>query len=82
MDEFDSLELLGREDLIEIVKTFRAQQGIGLMFHGKRTAVEIAKKVRPRVTRRIKSLHVGSEEEQAKKYACRRRKPSSYGYSL
>lgn len=66
MDEFDSLELLSREDLIEIVKTFRAQQGIGLMFHGKRTAVEIAKKVRPRVTRRITSLHVGPEEEQAK----------------
>jgi adenine-specific DNA-methyltransferase len=64
-DKADPLELLDREDLI---RTIRAMQGNGVAvtFHGKRTAMEIAKKVRPRVMRRITELHVGSPEEQSR----------------
>jgi len=40
--------------------------GVSLSFHGKRTAMDIARRVRPRVTRRIKDLHVGTAEEQSK----------------
>ena len=40
--------------------------GVTLSFHGKRTAMEIARRVRPRVTRRIKDLHVGTPEEQSR----------------
>ena len=63
--DFDELELLGREDLIAIVKRV-VNGGLSLNFYGKRTAMEISRKVRPRVTRRIKDLHVGAPEEQSK----------------
>lgn len=59
------LELLDREDLIAIIKRMM-NGGLNLNFYGKRTAMEISKKVRPRVTRRIKDLHVGSPEDQSK----------------
>jgi adenine-specific DNA-methyltransferase len=64
-ENVDPLDLLDREDL---VKTLRAMQGNGvaLTFHGKRTAMEIAKRVRPRVTRRITEFHVGTPEEQSR----------------
>jgi adenine-specific DNA-methyltransferase len=60
----DSLELLDREDLIKLVKTLMGH-GVTLSFHGKRTAKEIAKRVRPRVTRRLSEYCVGSPEQQA-----------------
>jgi adenine-specific DNA-methyltransferase len=63
--EPDNFALLDREDLLALVKRM-ASGGLGLNFHGKRTAMEIARKVRPRVTRRIKDLHVGSPEAQSK----------------
>lgn len=62
--DFDSLELLDHEDLIKLVKTLIGQ-GVTLSFHGKRTAKEIAKRVRPRVTRRLPEYCVGSLEQQA-----------------
>ena len=65
MTEFDGLELLDREDLIAMVKRM-VNGGVSLSFHGKRTAMEIARRVRPRVTRRLKDLHVGTPEEQSK----------------
>jgi adenine-specific DNA-methyltransferase len=65
MVDLESIELLDREDLVAMVKRM-VNGGVSLSFHGKRTAMEIAKKVRPRVTRRIKELHVGTPEEQAK----------------
>src|SRR4030095_12699416 len=65
MIDLESIELLDREDLVAMVKRM-VNGGVSLSFHGKRTAMEIAKKVRPRVTRRIKELHVGTPEEQAK----------------
>lgn len=61
----DSIELLDRDDLLKLLKTM-INGGITLNFFGKRTAMEIAKKVRPRITRRVKDLHVGTPEEQSK----------------
>lgn len=61
----DSIELLDREDLINLLKTM-INGGISLNFYGKRSAMEIAKKVRPRVTRRVNDLHVGTPEEQSR----------------
>lgn len=63
--ELDGLDLLDREDLIAMVKRM-VNGGVSLSFHGKRTAMEISRKVRPRVTRRMKDLHVGTPEEQCK----------------
>ena len=40
--------------------------GISLNFHGKRTAQEIDKKVRPRQTLIKKELSIGSREDQAR----------------
>ncbi|MDF0554447.1 site-specific DNA-methyltransferase [Kamptonema sp. UHCC 0994] len=62
---YDSLEQLDRNDLIKLVKTLIGN-GVALTFHGKRSAMEIAKKVRPRVMRREQKLHVGAPEEQSK----------------
>lgn len=61
----NSIEQLDREELIEIIKTM-VNGGVSLMFHGKRTAQEIQRRVRPRATRVIKNLCVGSAEEQVK----------------
>lgn len=65
MTDLGELELLDREDLIAMVKRM-VNGGVSLSFHGKRTAMEIVRKVRPRVTRRLKDLHVGSPEDQSK----------------
>jgi hypothetical protein len=62
--DLNSLELLDQEDLINLVKTM-VSGGVFLNFYGKRSAAEIAKRVRPRVTRRVNDLHVGAPEEQA-----------------
>ncbi|MCW1413344.1 site-specific DNA-methyltransferase [Rhizobium sp. 1AS11] len=62
--DLDGLELLDRDDLIATIKRM-VNGGVSLSFHGKRTAMEIARKVRPRVTRRISDLHVGTPEEQS-----------------
>ena len=40
--------------------------GVALTFHGKRSAMEISRRVRPRVMRREPKLHVGTPEEQAR----------------
>lgn len=65
MPDLDGLELLDRDDLIAMVKRM-VNGGVSLSFHGKRSAMEIVRKVRPRVTRRLKDLHVGSPEAQSK----------------
>jgi len=63
--DLDGLELLDREDLIATIKRM-VNGGVSLSFHGKRTAMEIARRVRPRITRRISDLHVGTPEEQSR----------------
>jgi hypothetical protein len=51
--DLDALDFLDKEDLLKLVKGLMGQ-GITLSFRGKRTAREIAKRVRPRVTRTMK----------------------------
>jgi adenine-specific DNA-methyltransferase len=63
--DLNSLELLDQEDLIKLVKGM-VSGGVFLNFHGKRSAMEIGKRVRPRVTRRVADLHCGTPEEQAR----------------
>lgn len=65
MTDLGSLELLDREDLVRLVTTL-VGGGVVLNFHGKRHAMEIAKRVRPRCTRRVTDLHVGPPHEQAR----------------
>ena len=61
--DLNSIELLDQEDLLKLIKSI-VSGGVFLNFHGKRSAMEIAKKVRPRVTRRVPDLHCGTPEEQ------------------
>jgi adenine-specific DNA-methyltransferase len=63
--DLDGLDLLDQGDLIAMVKRM-VSGGVSLGFYGKRSAMEIARRVRPRVTRRVKDLHVGPPEEQGK----------------
>ena len=64
--DFDrELASLSRQDLEKLARGLMTS-GVALSFHGKRTAMEIAKKVRPRVTRRENKLHVGSKDHQSK----------------
>lgn len=64
-DSASALERLDREDLVKLVKSMLSN-GVALNFYGKRTAQEISRRVRPRVTRREPKLHVGDPDEQAK----------------
>ncbi len=61
--DLQALEALDREDLLKLAKGLLSN-GVALNFHGKRTAMEIAKRVRPRVMRREPKLHVGAADEQ------------------
>ena len=58
------LEGLSREELIALVEEV-VGGGITVNFSGKANATRIARKVRPRVVRRIKTLSVGDETAQA-----------------
>lgn len=59
------LAKLDRDDLERMVRGLLTN-GVALSFHGKRTAMEIARRVRPRVTRREAKLHVGPAADQAR----------------
>ena len=59
------LSKLSREDLEALARNLMSN-GVALSFHGKRTAMEIAKRVRPRQTRREPKLHVGPKEAQSR----------------
>ena len=61
----NSLEVLERDDLVKIIKNM-VTGGIAIMFHGKRSAMEIQKLVRPRAIKVDKELCFGTKEEQAK----------------
>lgn len=64
-DPLAGIELLDQEDLIRLVKSMLSN-GVALAFHGKRSAKEISRKVRPRVMRREPRLHVGTPSEQSR----------------
>ncbi|MEA1618317.1 site-specific DNA-methyltransferase [Erythrobacter sp. T5W1-R] len=59
------LAKLDRDDLERIVRGLLSN-GVALSFHGKRTALEIYRRVRPRVMRREPKLHVGPSADQAR----------------
>jgi len=44
--DLNSIEMLDQEDLLKLVKSMMSG-GVFLNFHGKRSAMEIAKRVRP-----------------------------------
>lgn len=60
----DLIESMSKEELIKTLKKMLSG-GISLMFHGKKTASEIKRKVRPRVMKQDQELSIGSEEESA-----------------
>lgn len=64
-DHINAVEFMDRDDLLKMVKSLM-NHGISLNFHGKRTAQEIDKKVRPRQTQIRRDLSVGTPEEQAR----------------
>lgn len=64
-DHINALDKLDRDDLLKMVRTMMSG-GVVLNFHGKRTAQEIRRKVRPRQTQIMKRLSVGTPEEQAR----------------
>jgi len=57
----DNLDILDREDLIKIIHRM-ATGGIAVMFNGKRSAMEIQKRIRPRAIRIKKELSVGNNQ--------------------
>lgn len=59
------LSKLKRSDLEQMVRGLLSS-GVALSFFGKRTTMEIARRVRPRVTRREPRLNVGDAESQAR----------------
>lgn len=64
LETLNNLEILDRDDLIKIIKRM-VTGGVALMFNGKRSAMEIQKKVRPRAVRTRNDLSYGTKEEQA-----------------
>lgn len=62
--DLPGLDKLSHEELIALVEQALGG-GITVNFSGKANAVRIARKVRPRVIRRIKALGVGDEASQA-----------------
>lgn len=64
--DFDAeLSKLSREELERLLRSM-STTGIALSFHGKRTAMQIAKRVKARQTRREPRLHIGTAEDQSK----------------
>jgi len=64
VDEHDDLELLSKDELIEMLLA-RADAGVNLSFLGKAITRRMARRVRPRVQRTIAKYSVGSEMEQS-----------------
>lgn len=64
--EIDATSIAGmdREELVAIFQELAAG-GISLIFNGKKASAELLRKVRPRSTRRVTDLHVGTPIEQA-----------------
>ena len=66
--ETEDLELLSKNELIEVIERLQSdtETGVKLTFPGKATARRITRRVRPRVQRTIAKYGAGSEEERAK----------------
>lgn len=63
-ENLNNLDLLEKDELIRIIKNM-ATGGVAVMFNGKRTAMEIQKKVRPRAVRTRKDLSYGDEKSKS-----------------
>ncbi|MBR0753544.1 site-specific DNA-methyltransferase [Bradyrhizobium jicamae] len=63
--EPNPLDFLDKEDLIKLVKSLLSG-GVALSFSGKRSALEIGRKVRPRIMRRESKFHVGPPDQQGR----------------
>ncbi|MCS3521839.1 site-specific DNA-methyltransferase [Bradyrhizobium elkanii] len=64
-EQSNPLDFLDKEDLIKLVKSLLSG-GVALSFSGKRSALEIGRKVRPRVMRRESKMHVGPPDQQGR----------------
>ncbi|WP_370501339.1 site-specific DNA-methyltransferase [Mycolicibacterium sp. jd] len=66
--ELEDLELLSKDELIEVIGRLQgeAEPGVKLTFPGKATARRITRRVRPRVQRTIAKYGAGPDEERAK----------------
>lgn len=65
MDDIQDLEALSVEQLIEIIRE-KTGAGVNLSFPGKAVARTVARKVRPRVQRTLKSYSAGDAEGMAR----------------
>lgn len=65
MDDLDDLDLLTKEELIELLKE-RADAGVKVTFPGKAKVRRFIRRVRPRVQRTVVKYSVGSEAEQSR----------------
>lgn len=65
MDELDDLELLSKDELIDLLRE-RVEVGVKLAFPGKAMSRRITRRVRPRVQRTVAKYGAGSEEERSK----------------
>ncbi|MET3803971.1 adenine-specific DNA-methyltransferase [Nakamurella sp. UYEF19] len=67
MDDLDDLELLSKDELIEMLSE-RADAGVNITFPGKAVTRRMARRVRPRIQRTIAKLSVGPPEQQARNH--------------
>ena len=65
MDKLDDLELLSKDELIQLLRE-QAEAGVKLTFPGKAMSRRITRRVRPRVQRTIAKYGAGTEQERAK----------------
>jgi adenine-specific DNA-methyltransferase len=66
LDVLDDLELLSKDELIEMFRSQSTEAGIKLTFPGKAIARRVTRRVRPRVQRTIAKYGAGPDEERAK----------------
>lgn len=66
MEALDDLELLSKDELIEMLRAQATEAGVKLTFPGKATSRRITRRVRPRVQRRLAKYGAGADEERAK----------------
>lgn len=65
MDQLDDLELLTKDELIDLLRE-RAEAGVKVTFPGKALSRRIARRVRPRIQKTTPRYGAGPEEERAK----------------
>jgi hypothetical protein len=59
------IDEMRREELLELLRV-RSEEGVRITFSGRDVAKRIARKVQPRISRRVAKYSVGPEEQQAR----------------